>query len=245
MKYCFKREMEGVLKVYTNLLQGWTDKYFVLQDGILTYYAGKGKEKEGTIHMKVSSIKTKDPRILIINSGTTEIEIKAGEAYEYTRWLNELRKAQNEALLLDEELSTQEKDEINKKLAPKTKQLLADSRVDTLKKEVAELWCSQAIFEEVMSLIAPKIESNPGLLELAQKLERIGSEIKGNVTMTLTQIEEEKRKLGKTLCNLEADGKGIDGKEVNLLIRRQEENIMSNRGSLMAPRQSHQAFNGI
>ena len=227
--------MEGSLKVYISLLKGWKEKYFTLQDGVLSYSEARDKSKEGSIHMKIASIKTdpKEPLCLTINSGTSEIQIKAANHHDLNRWLGALKQAQEDAMRLYDYQHTEEKQEIEKQLPQSTKKLLVDSRVEALKDQVAELWSSQAQFEEILSDIVPKIEKVPGLYELAEKLERLGSELKKNVTISLNDVEDEKRKLTKTLRVLQEKGEGLQNNEVNMLIRRQEENIGSLRSSVV------------
>jgi oxysterol-binding protein 1 len=48
--------IEGYLKKYTNLISRWKTRYFILENGILSYYSEKGGSLRGTIHMSISEV---------------------------------------------------------------------------------------------------------------------------------------------------------------------------------------------
>ena len=61
--------LRGTLLKWTNYLQGWQDRYFVLGDGILTYYRSEGDAHcgcRGSIHLDKAKI---------LVSATSRVEI--------------------------------------------------------------------------------------------------------------------------------------------------------------------------
>ncbi|XP_061471050.1 pleckstrin homology domain-containing family A member 3-like isoform X2 [Rhineura floridana] len=85
--------MEGALLKWTNYLSGWQPRYFVLENGILSYYDSQddvGKGSKGSIKMAVCEIKvhTTDPtRMELVIPGEQYFYLKAGGAAERQKWL--------------------------------------------------------------------------------------------------------------------------------------------------------------
>ena len=87
--------MEGYLKKHLNVFKGWKQRYFILHEDILVYSEEKGGKLLGQMHLKVCSIQqSKDDVLLIlINSGTKELKIKAKDINEKVKWINALQQA--------------------------------------------------------------------------------------------------------------------------------------------------------
>ncbi|XP_006034596.1 pleckstrin homology domain-containing family A member 3 isoform X2 [Alligator sinensis] len=85
--------MEGVLYKWTNYLTGWQPRWFVLDNGILSYYDSQDdvcKGSKGSIKMAVCEIKvhpTDNTRMELIIPGEQHFYMKAVNAAERQRWL--------------------------------------------------------------------------------------------------------------------------------------------------------------
>ncbi|XP_025072329.1 pleckstrin homology domain-containing family A member 3 isoform X3 [Alligator sinensis] len=81
--------MEGVLYKWTNYLTGWQPRWFVLDNGILSYYDSQDdvcKGSKGSIKMAVCEIKD-NTRMELIIPGEQHFYMKAVNAAERQRWL--------------------------------------------------------------------------------------------------------------------------------------------------------------
>ncbi|XP_003225732.1 pleckstrin homology domain-containing family A member 3 isoform X2 [Anolis carolinensis] len=85
--------MEGVLYKWTNYITGWQPRWFVLDNGILSYYDSQDdvcKGSKGSIKMAVCEIKvhpTDSTRMELIIPGEQHFYMKAVNAAERQRWL--------------------------------------------------------------------------------------------------------------------------------------------------------------
>ncbi|KAJ8004315.1 hypothetical protein DPEC_G00157850, partial [Dallia pectoralis] len=85
--------MEGVLYKWTNYMTGWQPRWFVLGDGILSYYDSQDdvcKGSKGSIKMSVCEIKvhsTDNTRLELIIPGEQHFYVKAVNAAERQMWL--------------------------------------------------------------------------------------------------------------------------------------------------------------
>jgi hypothetical protein len=188
--------MEGVLKKWINFVYGWQPRYFVLHEGILIYCQNKGGEKKGSIYLKIATISVlpEDPLRIVINSGTQEIHVRAYSISEKIKWLEALKKAQEEATA-KEGVSLDNIEDMEKGLSPESKRMFKDSKVRLLTDQVGELWSCQAEIDETLSMLLPKLERIPDALQLADKLGRLGDEMKRKIALCVTGIEDERKKL--------------------------------------------------
>ncbi|XP_060033628.1 pleckstrin homology domain-containing family A member 3 isoform X2 [Erinaceus europaeus] len=85
--------MEGVLYKWTNYLTGWQPRWFVLDNGILSYYDSQDdvcKGSKGSIKMAVCEIKVHsadNTRLELIIPGEQHFYMRAVNAAERQRWL--------------------------------------------------------------------------------------------------------------------------------------------------------------
>lgn len=174
--------MEGYLKKWVNIISGWKPRYFILHDGVLTYCESKGGKTKGSIYLKIATIisNESDPLRITINTGSAEINIRAETLQEKENWLAALKNEQENALKEDEERKYPEKEikAYEGRLSVETKGLLKESSLDKLKEHLAQLWVKQAEFSEVLSLVQPKLDKNPGTQNLVEKLEALANELK-------------------------------------------------------------------
>ncbi|XP_034016456.1 oxysterol-binding protein-related protein 10 isoform X2 [Thalassophryne amazonica] len=94
-----KRQLEGVLSKYTNLIQGWQNRYFVLDPelGQLQYFVneqGKNQKPRGSLPLIGASVIPSDeaPHMFIVNSVNGELyKLRASDAKEQQFWMNQLQ----------------------------------------------------------------------------------------------------------------------------------------------------------
>ncbi|KAM9649209.1 oxysterol-binding protein-related protein 10 isoform 3-T3 [Morphnus guianensis] len=91
--------LEGTLSKYTNLLQGWQSRYFVLdfETGILQYFVNeqsKNQKPRGTLSLAGAIISPSDevPHMLVVYSANGEMyKLRAADAKEKQYWITQLR----------------------------------------------------------------------------------------------------------------------------------------------------------
>ncbi|XP_054847287.1 oxysterol-binding protein-related protein 10 isoform X3 [Eublepharis macularius] len=91
--------LEGTLSKYTNLLQGWQSRYFMLDfdTGILQYFVNeqsKNQKPRGVLSLAgaVVSLSDEAPNMLVVYSANGEMyKLKAGDARERQYWVTQLR----------------------------------------------------------------------------------------------------------------------------------------------------------
>ncbi|GAA6227244.1 oxysterol-binding protein-related protein 10-like [Lates japonicus] len=94
-----KRQLEGVLSKYTNLIQGWQNRYFVLDPelGQLQYFVneqGKSQKPRGSLPLIGASVTQSDeaPHMFIVNSVNGELyKLRASDAKEQQLWISQLQ----------------------------------------------------------------------------------------------------------------------------------------------------------
>ncbi|XP_012678877.1 pleckstrin homology domain-containing family A member 3 [Clupea harengus] len=85
--------MDGMLYKWTNYMTGWQPRWFVLDNGIISYYDSQddvGKGSKGSIMMTVCEIKvhsTDNTRLELIIPGEQHFYVKAVNAAERQKWL--------------------------------------------------------------------------------------------------------------------------------------------------------------
>ncbi|XP_014310291.1 oxysterol-binding protein-related protein 10 isoform X4 [Myotis lucifugus] len=91
--------LEGVLSKYTNLLQGWQNRYFVLdfEAGLLQYFVNeqsKHQKPRGTLSLSgaIVSLSDEAPHMLVVYSANGEMyKLRAADAKEKQLWVSQLR----------------------------------------------------------------------------------------------------------------------------------------------------------
>uniref|UniRef100_A0A3P9KGZ3 Oxysterol-binding protein n=1 Tax=Oryzias latipes TaxID=8090 RepID=A0A3P9KGZ3_ORYLA len=94
-----RRQLEGVLSKYTNLIQGWQNRYFLVDSelGQLQYFIneqGKSQKPRGSLPLIGASVTASDeaPHMFIVNSVNGELyKLRAGDAKEQQFWINHLQ----------------------------------------------------------------------------------------------------------------------------------------------------------
>ncbi|KAI5821322.1 Oxysterol-binding protein-domain-containing protein [Pyronema omphalodes] len=101
------REMKGYLKKWTNYTGGYKLRWFVLEDGVLSYYKNQedtGSACRGAINMRIAKLQI-DPgdkeRFEIHGKGSVKYHLKANHTVEAKRWFwtlnNAIQHAKDEA----------------------------------------------------------------------------------------------------------------------------------------------------
>ncbi|XP_056877103.1 oxysterol-binding protein-related protein 10 isoform X1 [Takifugu flavidus] len=93
------RKVEGVLSKYTNLIQGWQNRYFLLDPdlGQLHYFVneqGKSQKPRGSLPLIGASVTQSDeaPHMFIVHSVTGELyKLRASDAKEEQFWIGQLQ----------------------------------------------------------------------------------------------------------------------------------------------------------
>ncbi|XP_071383606.1 oxysterol-binding protein-related protein 10-like [Centroberyx affinis] len=99
LQQAHRRQLEGVLSKYTNLIQGWQNRYFVLDPelGQLQYFVneqGKSQKPRGSLPLIGASVTPSDeaPHMFIVNSVNGELyKLRASDAKEQQFWISQLQ----------------------------------------------------------------------------------------------------------------------------------------------------------
>ncbi|XP_072139634.1 oxysterol-binding protein-related protein 10 isoform X1 [Mobula birostris] len=91
--------VEGLLSKYTNLIQGWQNRYFVLncELGVLQYFVNeqcKGQKPRGVLYLSGAVISFSDEvsHMFIVQAASGELyKLRAGDAKERFYWVNQLQ----------------------------------------------------------------------------------------------------------------------------------------------------------
>ncbi|KAM5158289.1 oxysterol-binding protein-related protein 10 [Mantella aurantiaca] len=94
-----RQVIEGVLSKYTNLLQGWQNRYFILdfESGILQYFvteASRNQKPRGSLSLAGSMVSLSDeaPNMIAVFSANGEAyKLKAADSKELQFWLTQLQ----------------------------------------------------------------------------------------------------------------------------------------------------------
>lgn len=118
-------QYKGWLYKWTNYIKGYQKRWFVLQNGYLSYYRNQAEMSNacrGTINLANAFIHTQDSCSFVIsNSGTMTFHLKAHSEVERQRWVTALELAKSKAVTLlesddDEDLVQPEKGELQSTL---------------------------------------------------------------------------------------------------------------------------------
>ncbi|XP_051928506.1 oxysterol-binding protein-related protein 10 isoform X1 [Hippocampus zosterae] len=94
-----RRQMEGVLSKYTNLIQGWQNRYFVLDPdlGLLLYYVneqGMNQKPRGSLPLIGATVTPSDdvPHMFVVSAVNGELyKLRASDAKEQHYWVSQLQ----------------------------------------------------------------------------------------------------------------------------------------------------------
>lgn len=176
---------EGILLKWTNYIYGWKKRYFVLHDGLLEYCKQKGDALKGKMSLATIDVKkhTKKDSVLILNTGTNTIHLKAQNPKEAQEWFVCLKRA----LTLELNHSLSLGGPSNRRESIDDKQPLSKS----LALKVGELWSVHALISESIDSIPPAVRSKCPELE---RTISICNTFKMLASETLSIIESEDTK---------------------------------------------------
>lgn len=108
---------EGWLLNWNNIINGYQARWFVLSDGLLSYYRSEEKHRcQGTINLATANIKVKDLCNFVIsnneaqtNDGAQTYNLKAISEAEGRRWITALKLAKDKAIHMQAKSGIQSK----------------------------------------------------------------------------------------------------------------------------------------
>ncbi|KAK7087619.1 hypothetical protein V1264_021645 [Littorina saxatilis] len=105
-------QYKGWLYKWTNYLKGYQKRWFVLQNGLLSYYRNQAEMAHtcrGTINLANALIHTEDSTTIVIsNGGAQTFHLKATSEVERQKWVTALELAKSEAIKMMEAESDEE-----------------------------------------------------------------------------------------------------------------------------------------
>ncbi|XP_075437223.1 oxysterol-binding protein 1-like [Ascaphus truei] len=98
---------EGWLFKWTNYIKGYQRRWFVLSNGLLSYYRSKAEMRHtcrGTINLATANISVEDScNFVISNGGAQTYHLKASSEVERQRWITALELAKARAVKMQAE----------------------------------------------------------------------------------------------------------------------------------------------
>ncbi|XP_039717684.1 oxysterol-binding protein 2 isoform X1 [Pteropus medius] len=92
---------KGWLLKWTNYLKGYQRRWFVLSNGLLSYYRNQGEMAHtcrGTINLSTSHFETEDSCSIVLTSGARTYHLKASSEVERQQWITALELAKAKAV---------------------------------------------------------------------------------------------------------------------------------------------------
>ena len=173
--------------MWTGVLSQWKRFYFILHNDVLTFCSQKAGDKEGSIHLKIASVVSviDDPLKINIHTGTHILFIRADSINLRIDWMKAITLAQQD--IVNNDLSLQmrklESDGARGYEA-------ADKKIKNLDILIAELWNSQAEFEDLITQLIPRLQRNNASVRVCQKMIETTNNIKYKTSDALGIIEQ-------------------------------------------------------
>ncbi|XP_067843729.1 pleckstrin homology domain-containing family A member 3 isoform X1 [Heptranchias perlo] len=172
--------MEGILYKWTNYLTGWQPRWFILDNGILSYYDSQddvNKGSKGSIKMAVCEIKvhpTDNTRMELIIPGEQHFYVKSVNAAERQRWLVAL--GSSKACLTDNRTKKEKEiSETNESLKTKMSEL--------------RLYCD-LLMQQVHTIQESVKQDQPSLSPTAENMNEASSLLSATCNTFITTLEE-------------------------------------------------------
>ena len=155
--------MEGFLQKWVNYVYGWRRRYFILHNGVLYYCSDRGQKSKGVIHLNIAQVipHPRNGRRLIVDTGCTEVHLKADTPDDCRRWLSALKEEQANLAF---DMGTRE---LRDSESPDTRS--RQSLTDT----VGTIWNLQAQLESQIDLLSNSLKQNSqiaGILDLSTQM---------------------------------------------------------------------------
>ncbi|XP_032662568.1 oxysterol-binding protein 1 isoform X5 [Odontomachus brunneus] len=170
------QEMKGWLFKWTNYLKGYQRRWFVLSNGLLSYYRNPAEMSHtcrGTISLHGALIHTVDACTFVVsNGGTQTFHIKAATEVERQQWVTALELAKAKAIKAMESEEEEEEYQDNDNQKVETASVIKDltRRLDDLQA------CNDLIFKQgtMLQRALNDLETlEPPSLELAAKIKTV------------------------------------------------------------------------
>jgi len=108
-------EMKGWLQKWTNYIKGYQKRWFVLSNGVLSYYRSQAEMAHtcrGSIRLQGAMIHTEDTcNFVISNAGTNTFHLRACSEVERQRWVTALELAKAKAIKVSDSEDEEDYDE--------------------------------------------------------------------------------------------------------------------------------------
>ncbi|XP_006894856.1 PREDICTED: oxysterol-binding protein 2 isoform X1 [Elephantulus edwardii] len=115
---------KGWLLKWTNYLKGYQRRWFVLSNGLLSYYRNQGEMAHtcrGTINLSTAHIDTEDSCNILLTSGARTYHLKAGSEVERQQWVTALELAKAKAVRMMSTHSDDSGDDDDESASPSDK----------------------------------------------------------------------------------------------------------------------------
>lgn len=187
--------MEGYLSIDSGLFSGYKAKYFILHGDILSYADKKGSATEVRIHLAVSGIKEQydDLSIIVLNTGVSEMKLKAPSMTEKCQWEEAIRRSQRDSINQAAEYATisfmrQENQadtlaENARNLNPKIRELLYGRENRIADEKLSNIWILQASLKNKLFTLQSEVSEHSTAYRTCDELDGISDELKHNLTV--------------------------------------------------------------
>ncbi|GAB5579205.1 oxysterol-binding protein 2 isoform X1 [Prionailurus iriomotensis] len=115
---------KGWLLKWTNYLKGYQRRWFVLSNGLLSYYRNQGEMAHtcrGTINLSTAHFDTEDSCSIVLTSGARTYHLKASSEVERQQWITALELAKAKAVCMMSSHSDDSGDEDDETASPADK----------------------------------------------------------------------------------------------------------------------------
>ena len=185
--------MEGYLNLWIDIFLGWQPRYIRHSEEILEIFEENDGGRIAQMSLKITTFRSipEDRLRIVINSGTTELQLRAPTLIEKQKWLKSFEDAKK---VLDEQAHSRFSvkslvDHRNSAGNILSKKFLTESPTIELEKKLTELRTKQANFDKTAQLLEPEMKNNPQLASLVEKLITCGKELGESVTECAQDFE--------------------------------------------------------
>ncbi|ESO10964.1 hypothetical protein HELRODRAFT_109253 [Helobdella robusta] len=168
-------QYKGWLYKWTNYIKGYQKRWFVLQNGFLSYYRNQAEMSNacrGTINLANAFIHTQDSCSFVIsNRGTMTFHLKASSEVERQKWVTALELAKTKAITLLESDDDEDIIQSDKREIQNTLQTLS-SKIDDLKNCNDSITKHGAALQRALVDLESTDNSSDGTLKIQSVMER-------------------------------------------------------------------------
>lgn len=164
-------------------MKGWKDRYFVLEQGILSYCRAKGERMKGQIHIGVAKIieHRNSRRKIVLDTGTSFLHLKARNESERDEWLSALKSCKSEIESIPEPQHSS-KDEATETCA----------ELRPLAQKLVELWELDCNLKAAVDLLPEELRPH---FDMFAKLTNTASNIKTSLTEVMGFLEDQQMQI--------------------------------------------------